>query len=139
MTQRIKDVMTPNPVTVDASTPIVEAAKAMRQNDIGAVVVMDGGKVSGVVTDRDIVVRAIADGADPRSTQLRQACSSELVTLSPDDDVDKAVKMMRSKSIRRVPVVSDGTAVGMVSIGDLAIEKDPDSALAAISAAPANR
>jgi len=139
MVQRIKEVMTPDPVTVEANAPIAEAAKAMREGDIGTVIVLDGGKVSGLVTDRDIVVRGIAEGADPRSTPVRKVCSSNPLTLSPSDDVDKAVKVMREKSVRRLPVVEGSRPVGIVSIGDLAIDKDPKSALADISAAPPNK
>ena len=139
MAQRIKEVMTPDPVTVEANAPIAEAAKAMRESDIGTVIVLDGGKVSGLVTDRDIVVRGIAEGADPRSTPVRKVCSSNPLTLSPSDDVDKAVKVMREKSVRRLPVVEGSRPVGIVSIGDLAMDKDPKSALADISAAPPNK
>jgi len=139
MAQRIKEVMTPDPVTVEANAPIAEAAKAMRESDIGTVIVLDRGKVSGLVTDRDIVVRGIAEGADPRSTPVRKVCSSNPLTLSPSDDVDKAVKVMREKSVRRLPVVEGSRPVGIVSIGDLAMDKDPKSALADISAAPPNK
>lgn len=138
MAQRIKEVMTRDPVTVEANAPIAEAAKAMRESDIGTVIVLDGGRVSGLVTDRDIVVRGIAEGADPRSTPVRKVCSSNPLTLSPNDDVDKAVQVMREKSVRRLPVVEDSRPVGIVSIGDLAMDKDPKSALADISAAPPN-
>jgi CBS domain-containing protein len=88
------------------------------------------------VTDRDIVVRAVAAGKDLGKTPLREICSKEVFTLSPEDDLDEAVKLMREKAIRRVPVISDGTAVGILSLGDLAQERDRRSVLGQISAAP---
>jgi CBS domain-containing protein len=100
--------------------------------------VEDDGQVRGIVTDRDIVVRAVADGRDPASTTLGEVGSTDVVALSPDDTVERAVEIMRQKAIRRVPVVEGGRAVGIVSIGDLAAERDPDSALADISSARPN-
>jgi CBS domain-containing protein len=139
MKQRISELMTPNPVTVPAPASILEAARAMRDSDIGTVVVLDNGKVYGIVTDRDIVVRAVAQGHDLATTRLRDICSHDLTTLAPTDTVEHAVQVMRDKAIRRLPVVENGKPVGIVSLGDLAVEKDPDSALGNISAAPANR
>jgi len=103
------------------------------------VVVVDNGKVCGIVTDRDIVVRAVAQGHDPATTKLRDIGSHDLTTLAPTDTVEHAVQIMREKAIRRLPVVENGKPVGIVSLGDLALERDPDSALGNISAAPANR
>lgn len=138
MAQTLKDLMTPNPTTVPKSTPILEAARTMRDQDIGNLIVTEGGKVCGIVTDRDIVVRALAEGCDPQSTTIGDICSADLVTVSPDDEVQQAVTLMRERALRRVPVVDKGKPVGIVSIGDLAIELDDDSALADISAAPPN-
>lgn len=90
------------------------------------------------MTDRDIVVRGIAEGLDPRTNTLDDICSRTLTTVSPDDSIDTAVSLMREKAIRRLPVVKRGRPVGIVSIGDLAIERDRDSALADVSAAPPN-
>ena len=115
-----------------------EAALVMSDNDIGDVIVCDGERVCGIVTDRDITIRAVAHGKDPASTKLGDICSKELTTVSPDDLVDDAVRLMRTKAIRRVPVVEDGKPVGVVSIGDLAIDLDRQSALADISTAPPN-
>lgn len=137
MAERIQDVMTPDPVTVTPSQPLRDAARAMRDRDIGTVVVVDEGEVCGVLTDRDIVIRGIAEGVD-LSTPISRVCSKDLVTLKPDDQIADAVRLMRERAVRRLPVVRDGKPVGIVSIGDLAIEKDPDSALADISKAPAN-
>jgi len=90
------------------------------------------------VTDRDIVVRGLAEGMDPTNTPVSKVCSAELTVVSPDDTVDDAVNLMRDHAVRRLPVVEDGRAVGIVAIGDLARMRDGDSPLAAISSAPPN-
>jgi CBS domain-containing protein len=139
MAERIQDVMTTNPETLPESTTVREAAEAMRANDIGDVVVVDdNGKLSGILTDRDIVVRVVAEGRDPRTTRIGDIASRDLTAVSPDDPVDRAVQLMRDKAIRRLPAVDKGKPVGIVSIGDLALDRDPGSALAEISAAPPN-
>ena len=139
MAERIQDVMTTNPETLPESTTVREAAEAMRANDIGDVVVVDdNGKLSGILTDRDIVVRVVAEGRDPRTTRIGDIASRDLTAVSPDDPVDRAVQLMRDKAIRRLPAVDKGKPVGIVSIGDLALDRDPGSALADISAAPPN-
>ena len=139
MTQTVKEVMTSNPVACDASATAREAAKVMLERDTGAVIVEKDGKVCGIVTDRDIVVRAVAEGRAPEQVKLADIASKDMTFLSPSDPVDKAVKMMREKSVRRLPVVEKGKPVGVVSIGDLAMERDGGSVLAGISAAPGNR
>lgn len=139
MAERIRDVMTTNPQALPESTIVREAAEAMRANDIGDVVVVDdNGKLSGILTDRDIVVRVVAEGRDPRATRIGDIASRELTAVSPDDPVDRAVQLMRERAIRRLPAVEKDKVVGIVSIGDLALDRDPDSALADISAAPPN-
>lgn len=138
MAQRIKDVMTENPICLPESTTVVEAARSMRDSDVGDVIVLEDDRMCGIVTDRDIVVRALAEGRDPNSTRLGEVCSRDVATLSPEDSVGDAVRIMRERAVRRVPVVDGGDPVGIVSIGDLAIERDTDSALADISAAPGN-
>ena len=134
----VQDVMTPDPITLPLSAPLIDAAKMMRDVDIGDVVVVDGDEVLGIVTDRDIVVRGIADGCDAQSTTLIDICSRELTTVSPDDQVGTAVRLMRENAIRRLPVVARGRPVGIVTLGDLALEQDRGSALADVSAAPPN-
>ena len=139
MAQLVRDVMTPNPVALQAASSLVEAALAMRDFDVGNVLVLDDGQICGIVTDRDIVVRGIAGGNYPATVKLGEICSRELTTLSPTDTVEDAVSLMRQKAIRRLPVVENGQPVGILSLGDLALEKDPHSALGDISAAPPNR
>jgi CBS domain-containing protein len=138
MAKTIRTIMTEEPRTVDAGSTLVDAAKTMKQADIGDVIVTENGKVCGIVTDRDITVRAVAENRDPRSTRVAEICSAELTTLAPDQSIDDAVALMRKSDVRRLPVVEDGRAVGIVSLGDLAVERDPDSALADISAASPN-
>ena len=138
MPQRIHDVMTPHPVTLPGTASVQEAARTMREQAIGDVIVMENQQVCGIVTDRDIVVRAVAEARDPAATTLDDICSHTLTTVSPEDSLEQAVHLMRAKAIRRLPVVEDGWAVGMVSLGDLAVAREPDSALGEISAAPPN-
>jgi len=123
---------------MDARASVQEAAKAMLDDDIGDVIVCDGDTVCGIVTDRDITIRTVAHGKDPAATKLGEICSEDLTSLSLGDTVDDAVRLMREKAIRRIPVLDDGKPVGVVSIGDLAIALDADSALADISKASAN-
>lgn len=138
MAQRVRDLMAANPVEMDARTTVHEAARRMRDADIGDVLVMDSGTLCGIVTDRDIVIRGLADREDMTGCTLGDVCSKQLVSVGPDEAADAAIMRMREKAIRRIAVVEDGRPAGMLSIGDAAVEKDPRSALADISAAPAN-
>jgi CBS domain-containing protein len=138
MPQSIREIMTTGPVTCPSSTTVSEAAEFLRDRDIGDVLVERDGKLCGVVTDRDMVVRGIAEGIDPAKATLGDFVTGDVVTLSPDDSVADAISLMRGRALRRLPVVEGGKAVGIVTIGDLAIERDEDSALADISSAPPN-
>jgi CBS domain-containing protein len=137
--QRVREVMTENPVALPKDASIVEAARLMRERGIGDVIVTDGDRAEGIVTDRDIVVRAVAEGTDPSQVRVGEVLSRDLATVSPDDPVEQVIALMREKAIRRVPVVESGRPVGVVSIGDLAIQRDAGSALADISDEPPNR
>jgi CBS domain-containing protein len=138
MAQSIRDVMTDNPTVVTSETTIVEAAKSFANGDFGAVIVTDGEQVSGILTDRDITVRVVAEGRDPENTKVGEVCTKDVKTLSPDDSVEDAIELVRQEDVRRVPVVEGAKAVGIVAIGDLAVERDEDSALADISSASPN-
>jgi signal-transduction protein with cAMP-binding, CBS, and nucleotidyltransferase domain len=138
MAQLVREVMTPDPVSLTPHTPAIDAAREMRDRDTGAILVVDGDSLTGIVTDRDIVVRAVAEGMDPEDCRVGDICTSDPDSLSPDQPVEEAIRILRQSKVRRVPVVEDGQPVGIVSIGDLAIERDTDSALADISSAPAN-
>ena len=138
MTQHVSDIMTSAPVTVEPQTSVTAVAQIMRDQDLGAVLVTDGEELRGLVTDRDLVVRSLAEGGDPEQTTVVGACSDDLVTLTPEDDLDHAIELMREHSVRRIPVVDHGHPVGIVSLGDTAMERDPGSALGDISAARPN-
>jgi CBS domain-containing protein len=135
MARTVEQIMTRDPRTVSATDSIVDAARVMNESDIGDVIVVDGEQIQCIVTDRDIVVRAIAEGRDPQSTSVSDVCTPSLETIEPDASVDDALRKMREADIRRLPVVQDGRPVGIVSLGDLAVEREPDSTLADISAA----
>ena len=135
--QIIADLMARDPISCPPDAPIRTAAALMRDRDTGDVVVVEGGTLRGIVTDRDIAVRAVADGQGP-DTPLSEVLSEHVVCLRPDDRIEKAVDLMREHAVRRLPVVEDDQLVGIVSIGDLAMERDSGSALADISAAREN-
>jgi CBS domain-containing protein len=138
MGQTVGDIMTTDLVSLSAEHSVRDAARRMREANVGAIVVQKHGNLFGIVTDRDIVVRCLAHGGDCDETPLSEICSPELTTLGPDDEVDRAVTIMRDKAIRRIPVVKNGKAVGILSLGDLALQRDPFSALGAISKALPN-
>jgi CBS domain-containing protein len=137
MAQTVREVMTPDPVLLSGSTTLTQAAQRMKEHHIGDVLVLDADeKLCGIVTDRDVVIRGVAEGLDLDSTSVEEICSHEIITVSPEDDIGAAVETMRDRAVRRLPVVEGGQPVGILSIGDLAMERDPNSALADISSAP---
>lgn len=138
MAEAVRDVMTGLPRSVPPQTPVVEVARYMRDDGIGAVLVTEHGRLRGVVTDRDLVVRVMCRGGNIDQVTAEQACSDVLVTVSPDDDVDRAITLMRQRAVRRIPVVDDGLPVGIVTLGDIAVESEPGSVLSAISSAARN-
>ncbi|MFF1285737.1 CBS domain-containing protein [Streptomyces sp. NPDC058299] len=135
---KVRDIMTAAPVAVGPQTPVVDVARLMRDQGIGVVLVAEDETLRGLVTDRDLVVRVVCEGGDIAQRSVAEACSEDLVSLSPDDDISRAVELMREHAVRRLPVVEDGRPVGIVSLGDLAVERDTDSALADISATEPN-
>jgi CBS domain-containing protein len=132
----VRDVMTKDPQTVEPGDSIEDAAKKMKEADTGALLVVDGDDLKGIVTDRDIVVNAIAEGND--GAKVEDVYSSDTTTIEPDAELRDAISKMREAKVRRLPVVDDGEPCGIVSLGDLAIEADDDSALKEISGASAN-
>jgi CBS domain-containing protein len=138
MALTVKQVMTHDPDSLDVSASAADAARIMRDSDVGAALVTENDKLTGVVTDRDIVVRAIAEGRDPKSTKIRDIVDGQLITVSPDQSAHDAAKLMREHDVRRLPVVEGDRPVGIVSIGDLAVALDDESALADISASSPN-
>ncbi|MGP3971247.1 CBS domain-containing protein [Streptomyces sp. 6N223] len=139
MAQTVAELMSRDLVTVHEDDTVSTAAKLMRQNDTGDVAVLDDGHLIGIVTDRDITVRVVAEDL-PATTQVGDVASeSDIVTVTPRATLDEATSLMREHAIRRLPVLEEGELVGMLSIGDIAIEQDPRSGLADISAAEPNK
>lgn len=140
MTHLVRDVMTPGTAAVEPMTSLATAARLMRDKDVGDVLVTYDCDLFGILTDRDIVVRAVAQGADPRTATAGQACTKPpVVTVSPQDTTDHAADLMRKYAVRRLPVVEHGGCpVGIVTLGDLSATEVPDSVLADISTADPN-
>jgi CBS domain-containing protein len=138
MGETVRSVKSPDPATLPAESSVA-AARLMRQLDCGDVIVTDNGSVVGIATDRDIVVRCVAAGHDPAKVLLRDVCTKRLFTLDPADPVSLALDLMVKEAIRRLPVMTDGKAVVIVSLGDLALARDRKSVLGKVSAAPPNQ
>lgn len=134
----VRDVMRRDPVVVDDDTRAVDAARTMQARDIGDVLVRAEGGALGILTDRDLVIRLVANERDLFATTAGEIASHSVATLTPDDTVARAVELMRERAVRRLPVVEDGVPVGIVSLGDLAVERASGSVLADISAASPN-
>ncbi|TDC79502.1 CBS domain-containing protein [Micromonospora sp. KC606] len=130
----VGEFMTTRLVTMDENDTLAAAAQEMRDSAIGDVVVTAGDDVVGIVTDRDITVRGVAENKDPNATRLHEITSKDLVTVSQYDDAVAAADLMRTYAVRRLPVIQDGRLVGLISMGDLAVEREPQSVLADISA-----
>jgi CBS domain-containing protein len=118
---RVRDLMTVLPRTVKLGDSIVDAAKVMRGEDAGIAPIVDGDRLVGVVTDRDIAIRVVAAGLDPKETKVEEVASVALVTIDPDQDLDQALRLMAQHHVRRLPVVEeDGKLIGIVEHGDVA-------------------
>ncbi|MCD6020837.1 MAG: hrp1 2 [Actinomycetia bacterium] len=138
--REIRQVMTTPPDAVRKTASLQEAARLMKTKHIGDVLVEDEqGRLAGILTDRDVAIRATAEGADPKTTKVEDAYTQEVTALAPTDTVHDAVRMMRSQDVRRLPVVEGGKAVGIVSLGDISVETAPGSLLADISTAVPDR
>jgi CBS domain-containing protein len=128
-TQQVSDFMTSNPQTVTSSTPIVEAARLMRDEDVGPLPIVEGDRLNGILTDRDIVTRVVAEGKDPQSTSVGEIASKQLVTIDPEQGLDEALRLMAKHQVRRLPVCEeDGKLVGIVAQADLALETSEQQA-----------
>ncbi|MGH3278161.1 MAG: CBS domain-containing protein [Trebonia sp.] len=134
---KVRDIMTPAPVGVYYSQTIGETARIMRDTQVGAVLVVNDGALSGMVTDRDLVLRGLAEGGGPDSP-VGPLCSGDLIGVAADADLRQAEQLMREHAVRRLPVVNEGQVVGIVSLGDLAATTDTDSPIAAVSRAQPN-
>ena len=132
MDAKVRDVMTPGPIGVGYYQSIGEAARTMRDWGVGAVLVVNDQSLCGLVTDRDLVVRAVAEARGP-DEPVGPLSSGDLVGVDVDADAAEAARLMRENAVRRLPVIEDGQVAGMISVGDLVIQDDPRSALAALS------
>jgi CBS domain-containing protein len=124
--QSMREIMTPNPRTVSPEQSVVEAARIMRDEDVGSLPVVEDDRLVGVVTDRDIVVRVIAEGRDPSSTSVGQIESRDVVAVTPDQDLDQALAEMARHQVRRLPVVEGDRLVGVVAQADVARKADEE-------------
>ncbi|WP_432665744.1 CBS domain-containing protein [Wukongibacter baidiensis] len=123
MKVKVKDLMTTNVTTADANSSIAEVAQNMKSLNVGSIPVCDNNKnVVGIVTDRDIVLRSVAEGSNVNNTKAQEVMSTQIVSVSPDTDVHEAADMMAKQQIRRLPVVENGKLVGIVAIGDFATQ-----------------
>lgn len=139
MVDSIAEVMSSRVHSITPDTVLRQAAEIMRDEDVGDVMVLESGQLRGILTDRDIVVRCVAEGGDPETMRAGDVCSSELVTVPRQSSLKDAVYAMRTATVRRLPVVEGDDVVGIVSMGDLARAMDENSALADISGAEPNR
>jgi CBS domain-containing protein len=123
---KIREIMTRNVVSGQPESSLEQIAMMMRDNDTGVIPIVDRNKLMGVVTDRDIVVRCIAEGKDPVEAKAEDVLSEDLQTIEPDADIDDAADLMSEHQIRRLPVVEKGKLVGMLSLGDMAVKSEED-------------
>lgn len=119
---KVRELMTTDITTAELSATLEEIATIMRHEDVGAVPIVDDEELVGIVTDRDIVVRCVAEGGDPGESTAEDILTEGLVTVAPDSDVQEAEEMMSRHQIRRLPVVRDGRLQGMISLGDIAVK-----------------
>ncbi len=121
MAKTIRELMTSNPCSIDADKPVAYAAKMMRDEDVGLAPIVEGQKLIGTLTDRDIAIRVVAEGKDPESTTVREVATTRLVTVDPEQDLDEALRLMAQNQVRRLPVVEeDGRLAGVVAQADVA-------------------
>jgi CBS domain-containing protein len=126
MGKTVRDAMTDNLCSIDADKSIAYAAKMMKDEDVGLAPIVEGDRIVGTVTDRDIAVRVVAEGRDPESTTVREIASTDLVTVDPEQDLDEAVRLMAQHQVRRLPVVEeDGRLVGVLAQADVAELAEP--------------
>jgi CBS domain-containing protein len=123
---KVREIMTADPRTAEPDTTLEEIATMMKEEDVGVIPVLEDGRVTGVVTDRDIVVRCIAEGKDATELTAEDVMSAEVRSIEPDSDVDDAADIMSEAQVRRLPVVKGGKLVGMLSLGDIAVKAEDE-------------
>jgi CBS domain-containing protein len=124
MADSVRDAMTENPSSIDSAASVVEAARLMREQQVGSLPITDGDNLVGMITDRDITTSVVAEAADPQSTSVGNVCSREPISVEPDKNLDEAVQLMASNQVRRLPVVEDGKLVGIVAQADVALKEN---------------
>jgi CBS domain-containing protein len=124
MAKSVRDTMTENPRSIGASASVVEAARLMRAEHIGALPITHDEQLVGMITDRDIATRVVAEAADPKTTAVRDVSSRDLVSVEPDKDLEEALQLMARHQVRRLPVVEDGRLVGIVAQADIALKEN---------------
>jgi CBS domain-containing protein len=124
MANSVRDAMTEDPRSIGASASVVEAAQLMRQEHIGALPITDDEKLVGMITDRDITTRVVAEAADPKTTSVQDVYSRDLISVEPDNDLDEALRLMARHQVRRLPVVENGRLVGIVAQADIALKEN---------------
>jgi CBS domain-containing protein len=122
MAKKISELMTPNPCAIEADKPVAHAAKMMKEENVGLAPVVEGDRLVGTLTDRDIVTRVVAEGKDPQTVLVREVASTDVVTIDPQQDLDEALRLMASNQVRRLLVEEDGRLVGVVAQADIARE-----------------
>jgi CBS domain-containing protein len=123
MGKSVRDAMTSNPCTIDADKPVAHAAKMMKEENVGIAPIVEGNRLVGTLTDRDIVTRVVAEGRDPQTVRAREVASTDLITVDPEQNLDEALRLMASHQVRRLPVVEeDGSVVGVLAQADVAEE-----------------
>jgi CBS domain-containing protein len=123
MAKKISDLMSPNPCAIEADKPVAYAARMMKDEDVGLAPIVEGDRLVGTLTDRDIVTRVVAEGKDPQSVAVGEVATTNLVTIDPEEKLDEALQLMARNQVRRLPVVGqDGRLVGVVAQADVARE-----------------
>jgi CBS domain-containing protein len=124
MSKSVRDAMTENPRSIGASASVVEAARLMREEHIGSLPITDDKELVGMVTDRDITMRVVAEAADPQKTSVEDIYSRQLISVEPDKDLEEALQLMARHQVRRLPVVENGRLVGIVAQADIALSEN---------------
>jgi CBS domain-containing protein len=124
MAKNVRDAMTENPCSIGTSASVVEAARVMREEDIGSLPITDDEKLVGIITDRDITTRVVAEAADPKVTPVGEVFSRDLISVEPDNDLEEALQLMARHQVRRLPVVENGRLVGIVAQADIALREN---------------
>jgi CBS domain-containing protein len=124
MANSVRDAMTGSPHSIGASASVVEAARMMREQHIGSLPITDDEKLVGMITDRDITTRVVAEAADPKTTSVADVYSRDLISVEPDNDLEQALQLMARHQVRRLPVVENGKLVGIVAQADIALSEN---------------